>query len=69
MKGIVNHTDHLTSLGKLEWTNSLIKTISWKFYGFRDTEYFFWKLWKQGGGLGWVLDPLIKFEEPKLLSI
>ena len=44
MEGILNHSDHPISSGKVEGTNNLIKTIRRKAYGFRDTGYFFLKI-------------------------
>lgn len=42
--GIINHTVHNISSGKLEGTNNMIKTTRRKSYGFRDTNYFFMKI-------------------------
>jgi len=43
-EGILNHTVHHISTGKVEGTNNMIKTTRRKAYGFKDTEYFFMKI-------------------------
>lgn len=44
IRGLVNHATYPITNGKLEGTNNLVKTIRRQSYGFRDTQYFFWKI-------------------------
>ena len=43
--GIISRAKHNISNGPLEGTNNMIKTIRRQAYGFRDEEYFFYKIW------------------------
>ena len=45
MEGIVSRVRYPTSNGPLEGCNTMIKTVRRQAYGFRDTQYFFLKLW------------------------
>ncbi|WP_320127720.1 ISL3 family transposase [uncultured Sphaerochaeta sp.] len=45
MDGIVSRVRFPVSNGPLEGTNNMIKTVRRQAYGYRDTEYFFLKLW------------------------
>lgn len=45
MDGITSRAIHPISNGPLEGTNNMIKTLRRQAYGFRDTHYFFLKIW------------------------
>lgn len=45
MDGITSKAIHPISNGPLEGTNNMIKTLRRQAYGFRDTHYFFLKIW------------------------
>ncbi len=47
MEGIVAHSEHHISNGPVEGTNNMIKTLRRQAYGFRDTRYFFLKIWER----------------------
>lgn len=45
IEGIISHAVFPISNGVIEGTNNMIKTLKKQAYGFRDTEYFFLKIW------------------------
>jgi hypothetical protein len=45
MEGIVSRVRFPISNGPLEGSNNMIKTVRRQAYGYRDTDYFFLKLW------------------------
>lgn len=47
MGGIVTHAVFHISNGPVEGTNNMIKTLRRQAYGFRDTRYFFLKIWER----------------------
>ncbi len=47
MEGIVAHAEHHISNGPIEGTNNMVKTLRRQAYGFRDTRYFFLKIWEK----------------------
>lgn len=47
MDGIVSHAQYHISNGPVEGTNNMIKTLRKQAYGFRDTRYFFLKIWER----------------------
>ena len=47
MDGIVTHAKYQISNGPVEGTNNMIKTLRRQAYGFRDTRYFFLKIWER----------------------
>ena len=47
MDGIVTHARYHISNGPVEGTNNMIKTLRRQAYGYRDTRYFFLKIWER----------------------
>lgn len=47
MDGIVTHARFHISNGPVEGTNNMIKTLRRQAYGYRDTRYFFLKIWER----------------------
>ena len=47
MDGIVTHARYHISNGPVEGTNNMFKTLRRQAYGYRDTRYFFLKIWER----------------------
>lgn len=47
MDGIVSRAEYRISNGPVEGTNNMIKTLKRQAYGYRDTRYFFLKIWER----------------------